>query len=119
VYLYALKHSSLEMARTHAFAVLVFAELLRAFGARSETRPLWRMNHLSNLTLLAVVSLSFSIQVWSHYNATLARFLKTSLMSVGECFTLLAISILPLLVLEAVKVMRRPATAKMQGELAP
>jgi magnesium-transporting ATPase (P-type) len=57
VYLYALKHESLEMARTHAFAALVFAELLRAFGARSETRPLWRMNLLSNLNLLLVASM--------------------------------------------------------------
>ena len=36
VYVYALKTHTLELARTHAFATLVFAELLRAFGARSE-----------------------------------------------------------------------------------
>jgi Ca2+-transporting ATPase len=107
VYLYALKHESLEMARTHAFAALVFAELLRAFGARSETRPLWRMNHLSNLNLLLVVSISFSIQVWSHHNAVLAGFLKTSLMSVSECLMLLTVSVIPLLALEAVKGLRR------------
>lgn len=107
VYLYALKHESLEMARTHAFAALVFAELLRAFGARSETRPLWRMNHLSNLNLLLVVSISFSIQVWSHHNALLAGFLKTSLMPFSECLMLLSISVIPLLVLEGVKWLRR------------
>ncbi|MDP1591341.1 MAG: cation-translocating P-type ATPase, partial [Prosthecobacter sp.] len=98
VYLYALKHESLEMARTHAFAALVFAELLRAFGARSETRPLWRMNHLSNLNLLLVVSISFSIQVWSHHNAMLAGFLKTSLMPFSECLMLLVVGTIPLVV---------------------
>ena len=106
VYLYALKHESLEMARTHAFAALVFAELLRAFGARSETRPLWRMNHLSNLNLLLVVSISFSIQVWSHHNAMLAGFLKTSLMPFSECLMLLVVGTIPLVVLEGVKVLR-------------
>jgi len=107
VYLYALKHESLEMARTHAFAALVFAELLRAFGARSETRPLWRMNHLSNLNLIAVVAISFSIQVWSHHNSLLAAFLKTSLMPFSECLMLLSISVIPLLALEGVKWLRR------------
>ena len=107
VYLYALKHESLEMARTHAFAALVFAELLRAFGARSETRPLWRMNHLSNLNLLLVVSISFSIQVWSHHNAMLAGFLNTSLMPFSDCLMLLSISVIPLLALEGVKWLRR------------
>ena len=107
VYLYALKYESLEMARTHAFAALVFAELLRAFGARSETRPLWRMNHLSNLNLLLVVSISFGIQVWSHHNAMLAGFLKTSLMPFSDCLMLLSISTIPLLALEGVKWLRR------------
>lgn len=107
VYLYALKHESLEMARTHAFAALVFAELLRAFGARSETRPLWRMNHLSNLNLIAVIAISFGIQVWSHHNALLAGFLKTSLMPFSECLMLLSISVIPLLALEGVKWLRR------------
>lgn len=110
VYLYALTHESLEMARTHAFAALVFAELLRAFGARSETRPLWRMNHLANLNLVAVVAISFSIQVWSHHNALLAGFLKTSLMPFSECLMLLSISVLPLLALEGVKLLRRGST---------
>ncbi len=107
VYLYALKHESLEMARTHAFAALVFAELLRAFGARSETRPLWRMNPLSNLSLLLVVSISFSIQVWSHHHALLAGFLKTSLMPFSDCLMLLSLSVIPLFALEAVKGLRR------------
>jgi Ca2+-transporting ATPase len=112
VYLYALKDGTPETARTHAFAALVFAELLRAFGARSETRPLWRINLLSNINLLIVVAISFSIQVWSHHNAILAKFLKTSLISFGDCLVLLAVSTLPLLVLEARKVLFRHTAAQ-------
>ena len=112
VYLYALKTETPEMARTHAFAALVFAELLRSFGARSETRPLWRINLFSNLNLLIVVAISFSIQVWSHHNAILAKFLKTSLISFSDCLMLLAVSTLPLLVLEARKVFLRHCTTR-------
>jgi Ca2+-transporting ATPase len=111
VYLYGLRTETPEMARTHAFAALVFAELLRSFGARSETRPLWRMNLFSNLNLLLVVVISFSIQLWSHHNAWLASFLKTSLLPVSDCLMLLAVSVLPLLFLEARKVSSRHSTA--------
>jgi len=106
VYLYGLRSETPEIARTHAFAALVFAELLRSFGARSETRRLWRMNLLSNFNLLLVVGISFAIQVWSHHNALLARFLKTSMMSFDDCLMLLAVSVIPLAFLEAVKLVR-------------
>jgi len=43
VYVNVLKAGTPERARTYAFAVLVFAELLRSFGARSETKPLWHI----------------------------------------------------------------------------
>ena len=111
VYFYGLRSETPELARTHAFATLVFAELLRSFGARSETRPIWRMNLLSNFNLLAVVTVSFSIQVWSHHDTLLARFLKTSLMSFGDCLILLAVSAIPLLVLEAIKSLSRRRNA--------
>lgn len=106
VYLYALKYETLEMARTHAFATLVFAELLRSFGARSETRPIWRIDLLSNLNLLAIVSVSYVIQVWSHHNTVLAGFLKTALMPISECFMLLAVGAIPLVTLEILKFIR-------------
>ena len=103
VYIYGLRSETPELARTHAFAALVFAELLRSFGARSETRQIWRMNFLSNVNLLAVVAASFGLQVWSHHSPMLAKFLKTSLMSFSDCLMLLAVSAVPLLALEAVK----------------
>ncbi len=112
VYFYGLRSETPELARTHAFATLVFAELLRSFGARSETRPIWRMNFLANFNLLAVVATSFALQLWSHHNALLARFLKTSLMSLDDCLMLLAVSSIPLLVLEARKVWLRRAPAQ-------
>ena len=105
VYFYALRYETPEVARTRAFAALVFAELLRSFGARSDTKPLWRINLFSNMNLLLVVAVSFTLQVWSHHNATLAKFLKTSLVSVTDCFILLGLAAIPLVVLEVRKVL--------------
>jgi len=105
-YLYGLKTETEELARTHAFAVLVFAELLRSFGCRSETKCVWRIPLLSNINLLLIVALSFGLQIWSHHNETLGRFLKTSIMDISDCLMLLIVSAIPLAVLEVVKYAR-------------
>ena len=78
VYFYFFRSGTTETARASAFAVLVFAELLRSFGARSETKPVWRISLLTNINLVIVVAISFGLQVWSQHNATLGRFLKTA-----------------------------------------
>jgi Ca2+-transporting ATPase len=104
VFYYVLKSGSLETARTYAFAVLVFAELLRSFGARSETKRVWRIALFSNVNLVIVVAISFGLQVWSQHNATLGRFLSTSYMPFTDCLLLLAVGAIPLLILEMVKV---------------
>jgi Ca2+-transporting ATPase len=106
VYFYALRTETVEMARSQAFAVLVFAELLRSFGARSETKPVWRISLFTNLNLLLVVCASFGFQIWSHHNGILGRFLKTSPIPLAECLLLVAMGTIPLLVLELVKVVR-------------
>ncbi len=106
VYLYGLKYHDETTARTHAFAALVFAELLRSFGARSETVPIWRMGWRDNAMLLVVVAASFALQLWTHHNQTLSSLMKTSTMGWEECIPLMAVSCIPLAVLELVKVVR-------------
>lgn len=106
VYFYVLRTSTPEAARTSAFAVLVFAELLRSFGARSETKPIWRISLFSNVSLVIVVAMSVGLQVWSQHNATLGRFLKTSFLSLADGLLLLAAGAIPLFILEVVKAVR-------------
>ena len=93
-------------ARTAAFAVLVFAELLRAFGARSSTKALWRIPLFSNTPLVLVVVLSFALQFGSQHNAALGRFLKTTALPIGDFLLLLLLGAIPLAVLELVKFVR-------------
>jgi Ca2+-transporting ATPase len=116
VYFYVLQASTTETARTYAFAVLVFAELLRSFGARSETKPVWRIPFFTNINLAVVVSVSFGLQVWSQHNATFGRFLKTSFMPLGDCLLLLALGSTPLLVLEMVKLVRHARRQRKTGQ---
>jgi Ca2+-transporting ATPase len=115
VYLYALRMETVEMARTHAFSVLVFAELLRSFGCRSETNPVWRISLLTNINLIIVVAASFGLQVWSHHNATLGGFLKTTSMPLADCLMLLGLGAIPLLILELVKLARRAPRQPVAG----
>jgi Ca2+-transporting ATPase len=103
VFLYGLKVGTTETARSSAFAVLVFAELLRSFGARSESKPIWRFSFFTNVNLLVVVAISFGLQVLSQHNVPFGRFLKTSSMSFSECGLLILLGAIPLLVLEVVK----------------
>lgn len=112
IYYYVSQTGTLAQARSQAFAVLVFAELLRSFGARSETNPVWRIAHFSNLNLLGVVGLSIGIQFLSQHNATLGRFLKTTALSFTDGLVLLAAGAIPLLVLEFVKVVKHDRLRK-------
>jgi magnesium-transporting ATPase (P-type) len=92
--------------KLNAFAVLIFAELLRSFGGRSATKPLWRIPFLSNRNLAVVVAVSFGLQVWSHHNEMFRRFLKTSFVPLADDLWLLALGTIPLLILEMVKLVR-------------
>jgi Ca2+-transporting ATPase len=107
VYFQVLRTGTTETARASAFAVLIFAELLRSFGARSETQAVWRISLFTNRSLFLVVAISFGIQMWSQHNATLGRFLKTSNMPFADCLLLFALGSLPLIVLEMVKVVQQ------------
>jgi Ca2+-transporting ATPase len=117
VFYHALQTETLAMARSQAFAVLIVAELLRAFGARSETKPVWRIAFSSNLNLVLVVAVSFGLQVWSQHSVLLGGILKTSAMSFGDGLRLLALGAVPLLVLELVKVGR--GARRPPGPIAP
>ncbi|MCC6232384.1 MAG: cation-translocating P-type ATPase, partial [Verrucomicrobiales bacterium] len=102
-YLHGMQSGTVEQARTAAFAVLVYAELLRAFGSRSATRPLWQVRLFSNPNLAIVVVMSFALQIWSHHNVWLGRFLQTSPVPFLQEFGLIALGSIPMLVLEVWK----------------
>lgn len=107
VFFYMLETTDTETARTYAFTVMVFSEVLRAFGARSESKPVWTISLLTNRNLIIVVVASFAIQVLSQHNAVLGDLLKSSTVPFRDCLFLLALSTIPSIVLELGKLWRR------------
>ncbi|MEO7998919.1 MAG: cation-translocating P-type ATPase, partial [Gemmatimonadaceae bacterium] len=110
VYYVVLKSENVVLARTCAFAVLVFGELLRAFGARSQSKYVWRIPLRTNVALVVVVALSIGVQFLSQHNALIGRFLKTAPVNFSYGFGLLAVGSIPLVVLELAKGVRNRMT---------
>jgi P-type Ca2+ transporter type 2C len=108
----------LARARDATFAVLVIAELLRAFGARSNTRTVWQIGVLSNRPLVLIVLVSLALQVAMHYLPALRLLFGTSSISLGQWIAWLALGSIPLLVLEVRKVVCRSTTPPRRSLLA-
>lgn len=100
----------LPHARNLCFFVLVVAELLRSFGARSLTRSIWQVGLLSNVKLLAIVIVSFVLQLGISTSPLLESIFATQPIGLAECVVAVAIGALPLSVLELVKAIRRRRT---------
>lgn len=114
VYLYMLQNQTTETARTYAFTVLVFAELLRSFGARSETKYVWQISLFTNINLVIVVAISFGLQILSQHNNVLGAFLKTTYMPFSDVVILIALGTIPLLALEVTKVVKKHYRSKQK-----
>jgi Ca2+-transporting ATPase len=93
-------------ARNAAFSVLTFAELLRAFGARSETRGLWALGLFSNLRLFVIVAVSFALQLAIHRYGLLEELFKTQPIRLAQLATWVGLGAVPFAALEALKLFR-------------
>jgi len=98
---------NLTRARDAAFSTLVIAELLRAFGARSDTHTVWQMGLVANMPLFVIVVASFALQLAMHYLPAMQRLFGTSPVSLSQCIVWVALGAIPLGVIEFWKVLRR------------
>jgi Ca2+-transporting ATPase len=111
-FVYELRNGAgLATARNAAFSVLVFAELLRAFGARSDSRPIWELGFFSNVRLFAVVAVSFSLQLVIHHYALMEALFKTEPIGMAQCTAWVALGALPFVGQEIQKLIARRARA--------
>lgn len=97
---------NLAQARNAAFFVLVVEELVRAFGARSADKPLWRIGLLANLRLLWVVLTTFALQLLISATPLLEEIFQTQRVTLAECMVGIVLGLIPLSVLEVIKVFR-------------
>jgi P-type Ca2+ transporter type 2C len=96
---------NLAHARDAAFSALVIAELLRAFGARSEVRTVWQIGLLSNRQLCVIVAASCVLQLALHHLPALQQLFGTAPVSLRQWSAWLVLGAVPLLVLELRKVL--------------
>ncbi|HSF31312.1 MAG TPA: cation-translocating P-type ATPase C-terminal domain-containing protein, partial [Candidatus Tectomicrobia bacterium] len=110
---------NLDQARDAAFSALVIAELLRAFGARSDVRTIWQVGVFSNMRLFMIVTASFALQLAIHHLPTLQTLFRTEPISLGQCAAWIALGSVPLIALELRKVLFRSGmVGKPLGETA-
>ncbi|MDO9196272.1 cation transporting ATPase C-terminal domain-containing protein, partial [Rhodoferax sp.] len=107
--------NSLEQARDAAFTALVIAELMRAFGARSERRTIWQIGLFSNMRLFLVVAVSFSLQFAIHHVPILQTLFQIGPVPLNQCAAWIVAGFIPLMVLELRKIVRR-LRAKKKGK---
>lgn len=106
VYVYALRAFNEEVARTCAFATLVYAELLRAFGARSEYKPIWKIAGRRNTVLALIVGLSLLIQPWNYPFPLVSTIFQTTPLAWHESGLLFLMGAIPLVGIELLKAIR-------------
>ena len=102
---------SLEQARDAAFTALVIAELLRSFGARSNTQTVWRVGLFSNMRLFVIVAASFALQVAIHHIPLLQTLFDIEPITLSQCAAWIGVGVIPLVILELKKVLSRSRVA--------
>lgn len=107
IFVWALQDRNVTEARNLAFSVIVFAELFRAFAARSSTRLFWEVGARSNLTLLIVVLVSVLAQLAIHHFPATQRLFQIGDLSLGDCALGLGVGLVPVTGLELAKLGRR------------
>ncbi len=106
-------HASITDARGAAFSTLVIAELLRAFGARSNVRTVWAVGLFSNMRLFLIVAASFALQVALYFIAPLEIVFKTGPVTSAMLTRWIILGAIPLAVLEIAKLLR-PGPRKIE-----
>ena len=107
VFWWTFEHRGLAEARSLTFAVLVLAELLRAFAARSPTRLFWEVGAFTNPRLLLVVAVQVAVQLGIHELPVTRALFQIRALSVTEASIALLLGLLPVSILELSKLLLR------------
>jgi Ca2+-transporting ATPase len=105
------RNGNLIQAQDAAFSVLVTSELLRALGARSDTKTMWQVGLFSNIRLFLVVSISFTLQILIHHTPILQEIFGIGEVSWRECVSWVLLGMVPLMILEVQKMLRKAPNA--------
>ncbi len=101
--------------QTMIFTTLTLAQMGNALATRSERQTLWEAGILTNKMMLAAVFFTFVLQMAVVYLPFLQRIFKTEALSVLEMAISVGASLLVLIIIDAVKVIRRKEKRKINN----
>jgi Ca2+-transporting ATPase len=104
--MYAIDPDNVGRARTMAFCVLVYGELLRALAARSGSLPLTRLGFFTNPYLLGAIAISALLQL-SVVSMPFARPVFETVRHFGwEWLLMIGLALTPVTIIEIAKHIR-------------
>jgi Ca2+-transporting ATPase len=92
-------------AQTMLFTTIVLSQLLHAFNFRSATRSVFRLETLKNRWLVAAFLGSVALQGLVIYVPPLQQLFRTQALGVHDWIAVLVASVLPLMLIDAMKVL--------------
>lgn len=106
-FIWALSARDTEGARTIAFSTLVFAEIFRAFAARSPSQVFFETGVFTNVRLLGVIALTTMLQLGLHYIPWTRSLFGITPLTASDLALTLVLALVPVTVIEIVKLMAR------------
>jgi len=106
VYIYTLRSSGIEEARTYTFTLLVFIELIKSFAFLHLTEGFWKSPAVSILRISLIATLSAGIQIAALLFLPLQKIFRTSPIPPEKIALLLFLAVLPSVGLELFKRIR-------------
>jgi Ca2+-transporting ATPase len=106
-YEFYLDDHGLDHARDATFTTLAIAQLLWAFSARNNGKTIFEIGLLSNIGLFLTASLSFLLQWIIHHIPALQTLFSIQPLSLRHFVAWTSLGLIPLTVLEMIKILRR------------
>ena len=104
---YSLYPGDAAKVQTVAFTTLVLAQLMHAFNSRSERLSVLELSFFDNKALLAALAASLALQLMVILVPPFMRLFGTAYLDVTGWFLVLACSIIPVVLIDRVKVVLR------------
>ncbi|HHY81733.1 MAG TPA: cation-translocating P-type ATPase [Clostridiales bacterium] len=103
---YGWKNHGLDMGRTYALVTLILCELLRAYTARSERLPLWKLGVFSNRNMNLAAIVSFGLLLVIMFIPAFRDIFRIEYFHFGDWDFVVLMAVLPLIFGELTKVVR-------------
>ena len=105
------ENTSVDEARTVAFCVACFGQMLFAFGCRSDWLTFPQVGLFTNRPMLLAIALSAALQMTTILIAPLRSIFGTVPLSLEHWLLVVALSIVPVTALEVIKLVRAAVSA--------